>query len=177
MNKMFVALGIGAAAVALPLAIAAYRPDTFHVQRSVVVDAPAARLQPLISDMHAFNTWNPFNQKDPNVRGEYRGPPSGPGAQYLFAGNSDVGTGSITVVDASPSRVAMKLEMTEPMSTHNHVEFLLQPQGAGTQVTWSMQGRQPYVAKVIGLFLDMDGMVGGEFEKGLAQLKSRAEKA
>lgn len=176
MNKILVAVCLGAAAIGLPLVVAASRPDMFRVQRSVVVDAPAARLQPLISDIHAFNTWNPFNQKDPNIRGEYRGPQSGPGAQYLFAGNSEVGKGSVTVVDVSPSRVAMKLEMIEPMNAHNDVEFVLQPQGTRTHVTWTMQGQQPYVAKVIGLFLDMDRMVGGEFEKGLAQLKSLAEK-
>ena len=166
-----------AAIVAVPLVVAAFRADTFQVQRSLVIAAPPAALQPLISDMRAFNTWNPFNLKDPQIRGEYRGPPAGPGAQYLFAGNKDVGRGSVTVVDATPSSVTMTLEMIEPIAARNTVEFRLVPQGAGTHVTWAMHGKQPYLGRLVGLVFDMDRMVGSEFEKGLALLRQRAEKS
>ena len=167
----------GLVILAIPLVMAAYQPDTFRVQRSATIKAAPDKLHGLINDMRAFNTWNPYNRKDPNMKGEYRGPQAGPGAAFHFEGNKDVGKGSISIVDTAPSRVTMKLDMLEPFEGHNTVEFVLSGKGDATDVTWAMRGPSPYLAKVVGLFMNMDQMIGRDFEAGLANLKARAEKA
>ena len=169
---------IVALALAALLAYAATRPDTFAVQRSAVIQAGPDRLFPLINDLHQFNTWNPYAQKDPAMRIDYRGPASGPGAAYDFSGNKDVGKGSIEVTSArAPIQVGMRLDMLEPFKGQNQIEFTLAPQGRATQVTWAMHGPSPFMARLVGIFFDMDHMIGRDFEAGLAQLKARAEPA
>ena len=166
-----------AAAIGVLLLVAAMRPDTFRVQRTASIKAPPDKLHALINDMRVFNTWNPYNLKDPNIQGEYQGPQAGPGAVYRFAGNKDVGKGSIAIVDTAPTRVTMKLDMLEPFEGHNIVEFTLAPKGEATDVTWAMHGPSPFMAKLVGLFMNMDRMIGRDFEDGLANLKARAERA
>jgi hypothetical protein len=172
------ALGLAAAlglALAALLAYAATRPDSFHIERSVRIAAPANAIYPLIADLHRFNTWNPFNKKDPQVQGRYHGPASGPGAAYDFAGDKS-GKGSLTITEATaPEQVRMRLDMSEPMAASNDIRFTLVPQGDATQVTWRMSGATPYLAKVIHVLIDIDRMVGGDFESGLASLKALAE--
>lgn len=169
-----------AVAVAGVLGFAATRPDTFEIRRTATIQAPAEKIHPLIADLHRFNTWNPFNQKDPQIQGSYRGPASGPGSAYDFRGNQEVGAGSLEILESTaPGKVTMRLTMTEPMPADNTVEFTLVPSGAGgtgTDVTWSMRGPSPYIAKLMGLFFNVDRMVGGEFETGLASLKAMAER-
>jgi hypothetical protein len=165
------------AAIGVLLAFAAAQPDTFKVRRSASIKAPPDKLHSLINDMKAFNTWNPYNLKDPNIKGEYQGPQAGPGAAYHFTGNKDVGKGSVTITDSAPSKVTMKLDMIEPFEGHNVVEFILAPKGDSTEVTWAMHGPSPYIGKVMGLVFNMDNMIGRDFEAGLANLKARAEKA
>jgi hypothetical protein len=160
------------------LVLAAMRPDTFRVERTASITAPPDKLHGMINDMRVFNTWNPYNLKDPNIRGEYQGPWAGPGAVYRFAGNKDVGKGSIQIVDSSPAdKITMKLDMIEPFEGHNIVEFQLVPRGNTTEVTWAMHGPSPFLAKLVGLFMNMDRMIGRDFEAGLANLKARAERA
>jgi len=168
---------IAVAALGALLIFAATRPDTFRVERTASIKAPPGKLHGLINDMKVFNTWNPYNLKDPNIRGEYQGPQAGPGAVYRFEGNKDVGKGSIAIVDSAPTRVTMKLDMLEPFEGHNIVEFIIAPKGDATEVTWAMHGPSPYIAKVMGLVFSMDKMIGRDFEAGLANLKARAEKA
>ena len=166
---------VTAAALAALLLYAAARPDTFRVQRSVSVNAPPAKIHLLINDMRRFNSWNPYAKKDPDMKGTYRGPEAGPGAAFDFAGKKS-GTGRIEVVGpASATGVSMRLDMTEPFEGHNRVEFLLVPEGATTRVTWAMHGPSPYLSKLVGVFLDMDTMIGRDFEAGLADMKALAE--
>ncbi len=165
------------AALAAVLVFAATRPDSFAIQRSARIKAPPERLFGLINDMRAFNTWNPYNQKDPNVKGSYRGPASGPGAAYDFQGNKDVGKGSIAIAtSAAPTQVTMKLDMLEPFEGHNTVVFSIAALGDSSEVTWAMHGPSPYIAKLAGLFFNMDQMIGKDFDAGLASLKTLAEK-
>jgi hypothetical protein len=163
-------------AIAALLLIASTRPDVFRIQRSTVIRAPAHLIHPLIGDLQRFNTWNPYNRKDPNIKGTYRGPQSGPGAHYDFEGNKDVGKGSIEIIDSeAPQKVTMKLDMREPFEVHNIVDFTLAPRGDATEVTWAMHGPSPFLAKLMGLFFNMDRMLGRDFETGLANLKAVAE--
>lgn len=175
---LLIALGIAVLAVTFVLLLAARQPDTFRVQRSTLMAASAERIFPLIADVRQMNTWNPFARKDPAIRITYSGPATGPGAAYTFEGNKEVGTGSLRVTEmAVPIRVAMKLDMTAPMEAHNDILFTLVPEGGATRVTWAMQGPCPFLGKVMGVLFDMDKMVGGAFEEGLADLKIRAEGA
>jgi hypothetical protein len=163
-------------AVAGVLVYAALQPDTFRVARSTTVQAPLAKLQPMIADLHQFNTWNPYNHKDPQMHGEYRGPATGPGAAYHFAGNKDVGKGSLQVLAITHDTVTMQLHMLEPFEGRNTVEFSLAPRGHGTQVTWAMHGPNTFIGRLFGVFMDMDKMIGRDFEAGLDALKQRAER-
>ena len=170
--------GIGVLAIIGVLVYAATLSDTFEVQRSARINASPEKIFPLINNMHSMNTWNPFAEADPNIKINYTGPDSGKGARYQWTGDSKVGEGSIEVTDVSePSRVALKLDMLKPLEGHNTVVFTLAPNGNGTDVTWAMSGERPFIGKVMDAVFNMDRMVGGQFEKGLAKLKAIAEKA
>jgi hypothetical protein len=175
---MLKAIAIGAAVVVGGiLVLAALRPDTFQVRRSATIKAKPEQIFPLINDLHRFNTWNPFDNKDPKQKRSYSGPDSGKGAAYAFDGDKNVGKGSLEILDSAPaSKVTMALRMVEPFQVDNQVVFTLAPDGAATEVTWAMQGAVPYFAKIIHLFVNMDRMVGTQFEAGLASLKAIAEK-
>lgn len=164
-------------AIAAVLIAAARRPDVFHMQRSLLIQAPADKIYPLINDLRRFNGWNPYAKKDPDMKAEYRGPENGPGAIFHFDGNRDVGKGSISIVDVSAlHKITMALDMTLPFDCHNLIEFTLVPAGTSTEVTWAMRGRNPFFAKLMGLFCNMDKRVGRDFGAGLADLKAQAER-
>ena len=169
-------LALLAVAIVAVLGFAATRPDSFTVQRSTLVKASPAKLYPLISDLKAFNTWNPFSAADPTSKITYAGATTGKGAAYTWQGGES-GEGRMELTDAQEgSKVTYKLDFTKPMQAQNVVEFSLEPQGDATNVTWAMRGPMPFVSKVMTLFFDMDTMVGGEFEKGLVSLKALAER-
>ena len=163
--------------VAALLAYAATKPDTFRVQRSTGINAPAERIFPLIASLKSMNTWNPFLEPDPAIKLAYSGPDSGKGAAHTWSGNSKVGEGRIEITDAAPSsQVTMQLDMLKPLKGSNAVEFTLQPSGKTTTVTWTMSGRQPFMIRLMSVFVDCDKMVGLQFEKGLGKLKAIAER-
>jgi hypothetical protein len=170
--------GICVLAVIGVLVYAATFSNTFQVQRSLRINASAEKIYPLINNMRGMNTWNPFAEADPEIKITYSGPESGKGARYEWTGNSKVGEGNIEITDASaPNRVALQLNMLKPLEAHNTVVFTLVPNGNGTDVTWAMSGERPFIGKVMDAVFNMDRMVGGQFEKGLAKLKAIAEKA
>lgn len=151
--------------------------DTFRVERSILIDAPAAEIFPHIDDFHAWAAWSPYEKMDANLAKTFSGPASGKGAAYAWVGKK-AGSGSMEILQSSqPSKVVIKLEFTKPMTAHNIAEFTLEPQGAGTKVTWAMHGPNTFMSKVMGLFLSMDKLVGPQFEEGLANLKLVTEKS
>jgi uncharacterized protein YndB with AHSA1/START domain len=163
--------------IAAILLIAAIRPSAFEVKRSIAINASPERVFPLIDDFNAWRTWSPYETKDPNMQRAFSGSPSGTGAVYAWDGHSQVGKGSLEIVESvPPSRVAIKLDMVKPIEGHNVVNFTLKPQGEGTLVTWAMRGSYPFISRLIGLFMNMDRMIGGDFETGLANLKTVAER-
>ena len=168
------------AVIALVIALALYlttRPDSFRIQRSAAIKAPPARIFPLITDLHAWQGWSPWEKIDPALQRTYGGPASGPGAAYEWSGNKNVGKGRMEIIDQSPpSRVVIRLDFLEPFAGHNTAEFILQPAGEATTVTWAMYGPNTLIAKVMGLFFSMDAMIGAQFEQGLATLKAEAER-
>jgi len=172
-----VILIVVAVVIAAALAYAASKPDSFTVSRSATIAAPAEKIFPLIDDLRAQSAWSPF-EKDPNMKRTYGGSPRGKGAVYEWDGNRQVGAGRIAIVESvPPARIALQLEMMRPFKAQNTVEFALEPVSTGTKVTWSMRGRQPFMAKLMGLFMNCDKMVGNQFEEGLAKLKALVESA
>jgi uncharacterized protein YndB with AHSA1/START domain len=170
-------IGLIIAVVLVALLIyAATKPDTFEVARSATFKATPERIFPLINDLAAFNTWNPFLKFYPATKVTYSGPGGGNGAAHAWEGNSQVGKGNIQIIESHPpTQVAMKLTMIKPMRAENRVVFTLAPNGGVTTVTWAMTGPSPYLSKLMGLVISMDKMVGGSFEKGLSDLKDLAE--
>ncbi len=171
------AITVVLAVIAL-LAYAATRPDTFAVARSATIAAPAEKLFPLINDMRSFNTWNPYVRKDPAMKGAYSGPSAGAGSAFEFHGNKEAGKGRIAITGSTePLWVSMQLDMEEPFEGHNAIDFKLTPEANGTtRVTWSMHGPSSFLPKLVGIFFNMDQMIGKDFEAGLANLKALAEK-
>ena len=161
--------------LAAVLIFAATKPDSFGVQRATAINAPAEKIFPLINDLHAHTSWSPF-EKDPNMKRTHSGAPQGKGAVYEWDGDRKVGSGRLAIADSTPSNITMILDMFKPFKAHNAVNFMLEPQGNATRVTWAMRGQQPYMAKLVSTFINCDKMVGSQFEEGLAKLKAIAER-
>jgi uncharacterized protein YndB with AHSA1/START domain len=150
--------------------------DTYSVQRSVTVEAPPERVYAHIIDFHQWRDWSPWDQLDPAMKTTYSGAAAGPGARYEWSGNRKVGRGSMEITDASePSRVTIALEFLKPFKASNTTEFVLRPTNDGTAVTWTMKGRNTFLTRVMGVFKSMDSLIGPDFERGLAALKTTAE--
>lgn len=175
--KLWAALGLAlGTAVAGVGVYAGTRPDEFRVERRLRIAAPAERLWPLVGELRAFNRWNPYERKDPQLTGHYSGPAQGVGSRYDWDGQQ-VGRGSLEITGQQPGRaVQMKLDFVKPFEAHHTAEFALQPLADGaTEVRWVMQGPANLLSKLMGVFIDMDAMVGRDFEAGLQNLRALAE--
>ena len=164
------------AVVALWLIVAATRPDHFKVTRNAVIKAPAPKIFALIDNLKSFNNWNPYEKKDPSVKGDYSGAASGVGAAYAWQGRK-VGAGRMEITASqAPHKLTMRLDFVKPFKAQNTAEFTLLPHGdALTVVSWTLRGPSPYLSRLIGVVIDMDAMIGKDFEAGLANLKALAE--
>ena len=150
--------------------------DTYTVQRSATINAPATRVYAHIVDFHQWADWSPWDDMDPDMNKTYSGAEVGTGAKYAWSGNRKVGQGSMEIIESvEPSRVQIALEFVKPFKASNTTVFSLQPEGEGTNVTWAMTGDKTFMTRVMGIFKSMDSMVGPDFERGLAKLKAVAE--
>lgn len=175
MLKIFAAVVL--VSVLAVLALAATKPDTFQVQRSISIQAPPEKIYPLIHDFHRWAEWSPWEALDAAMQRTHSGAPSGTGAVYTWDGNKAVGAGRMEVLGTEPpSRVKIKLDFLRPFEGHNTTDFTLVPQGGATRVTWTMQGPTPFVSKLMQVFVSMDSLIGKDFEAGLAKMKAVAEK-
>ncbi|SDT42636.1 SRPBCC family protein [Bradyrhizobium canariense] len=170
-----------AIAIAIVLILAAIKPETFSVERAISVKAPADKIFPLINDFHQWGSWSPYENKDPAMNRSYSGAASGKGAVYAWEGNSNVGSGRMEILDISvPSKILIKLDFFKPFEGHNTAEFIMLPQGDATNpttdLTWTMRGPAPFMSKVMQVFMNLDRMIGKDFEIGLANLKRLTEK-
>jgi hypothetical protein len=166
-----------AVAVAIVLILAATKPGTFSVRRAISVRAPADKIFPLINDFHQWKSWSPYENKDPAMKRSFSGAASGKGAVYGWEGNKNVGSGRMEILDALvPSKIVIKLDFFSPFEGHNTAEFTMLPQGDATSVTWLMHGPSSLMSKVMQLFMNLDNMIGKDFEAGLANLKNLTEK-
>lgn len=165
------------AALVVVLLIASTRPDTFQVERSTDIKAPPDKIFALINDFQKWRSWSPYEALDPQMKRSYSANPVGKGAVYTWNGNGKAGEGRMEITDAAPgSHVTLKLDFIRPFEGHNMAGFKLRPNASGTKVTWVMDGPSPLIAKVMGLFVDMDHMIGKDFETGLANIKAIAER-
>ena len=163
--------------LAAVLVAAAMRPDDFSVQRSVSIKAPPDKIYPMLVDFRQWPAWSPWEKLDPDMKRTLSGPASGPGASYEWQGSGKVGAGRMEIKEAAvPTKVAIQLDFIKPFEGHNVTDFTLVPRGEQTEVTWLMHGPAPFVSKLMGLFVDMDKMIGKDFEAGLANLKAATEK-
>jgi hypothetical protein len=174
---MFLTIGlVVAGAVGALLAYAATRPGTMRVERSTAVKATPPQIFPLINDFRRWTAWSPWEKIDPALNRTYKGAAQGRGAVYEWTGNRQVGQGRMEITDAAePGRVTIDLDFIKPFKAHNVTRFELVPEGDSTRVTWTMTGATPFMGKVMGVFVDMDQMIGKDFEKGLVALKAVAE--
>lgn len=157
------------------LAFAASKPSGFHYERSAQVDSPPEAVFPIINDLHNWDRWSPWEKRDPKMKKTHSGAESGPGAVYEWEGNGQVGAGRMTVMKVDPPRlVNMKLEFFKPFVGTNDVNFHVVPSGTGSKVTWAMDGKSAFPVKVMSIFMDMDKMIGRDFEEGLSNLNAVA---
>jgi carbon monoxide dehydrogenase subunit G len=169
-------IGAAVAIAVFVVVVALKRPD-FRIARSATIEAPPEVVFEQINDFHKWRAWSPWEKKDPALRRTYEGPAEGAGAVYAWAGNKEVGEGRMTLVESRPDELLrIKLEFFKPFVATNYAEFALEPSGEQTRVTWAMTGKNGFIAKAFCMFVDMDKMVGGDFEKGLAALKNVAER-
>jgi hypothetical protein len=162
--------------VAVIVIVAAMQPTDFKVERSLVINAPAEGIYPYFNSPRLFDAFNPFAKQDPKIQLTYSGPESGPGARSSWLGNTQVGEGSVEIIESVPNkRVRVRLDFKKPMEATNYGEYTMAPEGTGTKVTWTMTGQKNLVQKIFCLFMNMDKMVGGEFEKGLVSLRQLVE--
>jgi hypothetical protein len=153
------------------LAFVATRPSDFRIVRSRTLAAAPDVVHAHVNDLHRWSNWSPWEKLDPEMKREFSGPALGPGASYHWIGNSKVGEGRMTITDSQPPRsVTIRLEFIKPWTATNTTQFDLVASGKGTEVTWAMTGTNNFMAKVACVFMNMDRMVGGDFEKGLAGL-------
>lgn len=170
-------IGIGVAAlVALLLVVVSMQPATYRVERKVTIQAASGAVYKHLEDLHAWAEWSPWDKIDPGMKRTFEGPKSGVGAIYEWSGNDEVGKGRMTITEVTePTRVQIKLEFIEPFASLAQTEFSLAENGPETVVTWSMAGDNDFMGKAFSLVMDMDAMIGADFEKGLATLKSTVE--
>jgi uncharacterized protein YndB with AHSA1/START domain len=160
------------------LVIVALQPAEYRVKRSATISAPPPVVFAQVNDFHKWEAWSPWAKLDPSARNAFEGAPVGTGAVFTWAGNHKVGEGRMTLTESHPNDlIRIKLDFIKPFASTATAEFTFKPEGKQTAVTWSISGQKVFVSKAVCMFMNMDKMVGGQFEQGLAQLKSVAEKA
>jgi carbon monoxide dehydrogenase subunit G len=171
-----VVLGVIVILVGGLLIFAATKPDTFRVARATTIEAPPEKIFAMIDDFHKWGAWSPYERLDPEMARHFSGSETGVGSVYAWEGSSKVGQGRMEITEATPSnKITIKLDFMKPFEAHNIATFVLEPKDGATAVTWAMDGPSPYLSKVLGIFFDMDKMIGKDFEAGLANLKAIAE--
>lgn len=175
-KKILITLAAFALVVVVFVIIVALQPAAFRVERSAAIAAPPSAVFAQVNDFHRWEAWSPWAKIDPAMKQTYEGAANGTGAVYRWTGNKDVGEGNMTITESRANElIRINLEFLKPFAGTNAVEFIFKPRGDQTDVTWSMAGRNNFISKAVCLFMNMDKMVGGQFEQGLAQMKSVAE--
>jgi hypothetical protein len=160
------------AGIVLLLVSAALRPDSFRIERSALVPAAQADVAALINDFHQWVQWSPWEKIDPTMERSYSGAASGVGAAYAWTSKGKAGAGRMEILESTLERIVIRLDFFKPFAASNTAEFTLVPQSEGTQVTWAMFGPSPFISKLMGLLMNLDKLIGKDFEKGLANMQA-----
>ncbi|MGH8019458.1 MAG: SRPBCC family protein [Opitutaceae bacterium] len=172
LSKILIGIAI---VVVILVVVVAMQPAAFRVSRTAVLRAPAAAVFAQVNDFHKWEAWSPWAKIDPAMKETFEGAPAGVGAVYFWAGNSKVGAGRMEILESRPNElIRIRLDFIKPFKSTNTAEFTFVPEDDATRVTWTMEGKNNFVAKAMGLFMSMDTMIGGQFEQGLAQLGTAA---
>lgn len=172
-KKLFIGLGAFAALLVIFLIVVAMQPSDFRISRSLAMSAPPPAIFPHVNELKKWQPWSPWMKLDPNAKSTFEGPEGGKGAVMTWAGNNEVGEGKMTVLESKPNElIRFRLDFYKPMAGTSEAEFTFKPEGNQTVVTWSMSGQNNFIAKAMCMIMNMDKMVGGEFEKGLASIKT-----
>lgn len=164
--------------VAVLCVVVAMQPEDFKITRSATMNAAPDKVFEQVNDFHKWEGWSPWAKLDPAMKTTYSGTPSGTGSSYSWVGNDQVGEGKMTITESHPSEhIKIDLEFIKPFAAKNVTEFTFKPDGDKTNVTWTMAGKNNFIAKAFNLAMNMDKLVGADFEKGLTQLKTVVEKA
>ena len=174
-RKILIALGV---IIVLFVGVVAMQPSDFRVTRSAKISAPPPAVFAQVNDFHNWQAWSPWAKKDPHAKNSFEGQESGTGAVFKWSGNSDVGEGSMTLTESRPNElIRLKLEFVKPFEDSADTEFTFKPEGDQTLVTWTMTGKNNFIGRIVCLFMNMDKMIGGDFEQGLANMKAVVEAA
>lgn len=164
--------------IAVLLVVVAMQPSEFSITRSATMNAPQAAAYDQVNDFKKWAAWSPWEKRDPNIKKTYEGAATGNGAKYHWVGNHEVGEGRMTIEESRPSEyVRIKLEFIKPFAATNDTVFTFQPQGEQTEVNWTMSGKHNFIGKAMCLVMNMEKMIGPDFEAGLAGIKAQAEAA
>jgi uncharacterized protein YndB with AHSA1/START domain len=175
---LLTALAVFVAILAVLAIVVAMQPSDFRIAREIVIDAPPAAVFEHVNDFHNWQAWSPWAKLDPQAKNTFEGAPEGEGAVFRWAGNSQVGEGSMTILESRPGElVKIRLDFLKPFEDTSTAQFAFQPTDDKTAVTWSMDGENNFIEKAFCLMVDMDAMLGSDFEKGLASLKAVVEDA
>ena len=162
--------------LAILVGVIATRPANFHIERTATIAAPADVVYAQINNFHQWAAWSPWDKLDPQMKRTFEGPAAGSGAGYSWVGNDKVGEGRMTITDSKANeKVTIKLEFIKPFAATDTTEFAFRPSGSNTAVTWSMTGENNFMAKAMSLVMNMEKMIGPDFEKGLASIKEISE--
>ncbi len=170
-------IGVAAVLAGLIFSVVSRRPAGFQVTRSATMAAPAGVVFAEVNDFHRWPAWSPWEKLDPAMQRKYEGASAGTGAIYAWEGNKQAGAGKITITESRADELlVMKLEFTRPFPAKNTVTFRFEAVEGQTRVTWTMSGvNDQFIFKLMTAVMSMDKMVGGDFERGLAQLKGVVE--
>lgn len=177
-KKLLTGLGVVAAMILIFVVVVALQPADYSVTRSATIAAPREIVFEQVNNLRKWHDWSPWEKLDPNAKIAFEGPPAGTGAVSTWDGNNEMGAGKMTIIESRvPELVRIKLDFVRPFRDTSMTHFNFKPDGNQTQVTWSMSGQKNFIAKAVCMFMDMDTMLGGQFEEGLAGIKRVAEAA
>jgi hypothetical protein len=178
MTIVWIILGVLAALIVIVLILASMQPDLFRVERSETMAAPPGKILEQLTDFHRWQAWSPWEELDPDMKRTFSGSSSGVGAAYAWEGNNKVGQGSMEITEVIPDR-QLKIDLTflKPFACKNKAIYTLEPVAGGTKLVWAMEGQNQFMGKLFGMMMNMDKMIGKDFEKGLAKLKAVVEKS
>ena len=171
-------LGAVVGLIVLFVAYVSTRPSDFRITRQATMAAPPGAVFEQVNDFHNWDAWSPWAKLDPTMKQTYEGAPAGVGAVYTWKGNSKVGQGRMTITESRPTDlIRIDLQFLKPFKANNVAEFVFQPADGKTAVTWNMIGKKNFMMKAFCVVMDMDKLVGKDFEKGLAAMKAKVEGA